>query len=359
MCVELGGGIYAHSLAIVTDAAHLLSDVSGFAVSLFAAYYAAKKSHVHFSYGYHRIEVLGALASILSVWLVTGILLWEAVQRVINPEPVNGKVMFILAVIGVFVNIMLMVVLGGHGHSHGDAHDHDHEHSEESSSLLAPVEEGRRRAGDAVSNHRKHEGHNHAHGDRGDDPDELIHVNVSQRHGDREEKNINVQSAFIHVLGDLVQSVGVAVAGALIWWHQDDPRWALADPICTFLFAALVLWTTFSILRNVGDVLMERAPRGTKVDVLVDNIMQIDDVCDVHDLHVWSLTPGIPLLCAHVVVDSARHASRVLHDVTRYCRAQGIEHTTVQLEVGEACCPCGTSRGNSMQSSTGSLASTT
>lgn len=91
MLVEVAGGIYAHSLAIVTDAAHLLSDVSGFAVSAFAAFYAAKRSHQHFSYGYHRIEVLGALASILSVWLVTGILLWEAVQRIINPEPVNGK----------------------------------------------------------------------------------------------------------------------------------------------------------------------------------------------------------------------------------------------------------------------------
>ena len=91
MIVEVAGGIYAHSLAIVTDAAHLLSDVSGFAVSAFAAFYAAKRSHQHFSYGYHRIEVLGALASILSVWLVTGILLWEAVQRILKPEPVNGK----------------------------------------------------------------------------------------------------------------------------------------------------------------------------------------------------------------------------------------------------------------------------
>lgn len=95
MFVEVTGGIYAGSLAIITDAAHLLSDISGFAVSIAAAYYAAQKtseSH-HFSYGFHRVEVLGALASILSVWLVTGILVFEAVQRIFNPEPVDGKSM--------------------------------------------------------------------------------------------------------------------------------------------------------------------------------------------------------------------------------------------------------------------------
>jgi zinc transporter 2 len=91
MVVEVVGGVVAHSLAIITDAAHLLSDVSGFAISLAAAYAASTASLSHFSYGYHRLEVLGALASVASVWLVTGILLWEAVQRVQRPEPVDGK----------------------------------------------------------------------------------------------------------------------------------------------------------------------------------------------------------------------------------------------------------------------------
>jgi len=91
MFIEVAGGIYAGSLAIITDAAHLLSDVSGFGVSMFAAYYAAKKSSEHHSFGYHRVEVLGALASMISVWLVTGILVWEAGARIIKPEPVDGK----------------------------------------------------------------------------------------------------------------------------------------------------------------------------------------------------------------------------------------------------------------------------
>ena len=91
MIVEVVGGVYAHSLAIITDAAHLLSDVSGFAVAAFAAFWAARRSKEHFSYGYHRVEVLGALASVMTVWLVTGILLVEAIQRIITPEEVDGK----------------------------------------------------------------------------------------------------------------------------------------------------------------------------------------------------------------------------------------------------------------------------
>lgn len=79
------------SLAILTDAAHLLADVSSFAVSLLAGYVASKASDTNFSYGYHRVEVLGALASVMTVWLVTGMLVWEAVDRIRNPQPVDGR----------------------------------------------------------------------------------------------------------------------------------------------------------------------------------------------------------------------------------------------------------------------------
>ena len=92
MVVEVVGGLYAHSLAILTDAAHLLSDVSGFAVSIAAAYFASVASASHYSFGHHRMEVLGALASVASVWLVTGVLLWEAVLRVQHPQTtVDGR----------------------------------------------------------------------------------------------------------------------------------------------------------------------------------------------------------------------------------------------------------------------------
>lgn len=92
----------------------------------------------------------------------------------------------------------------------------------------------------AVRPSSSHGGHGHGHG--------------------ADAGSINLRSAVLHVIGDLVQSVGVAIAGALIWAHQDDPRWYLADPICTFVFSVVVLLTTRAVLRDIIHVLMERTP---------------------------------------------------------------------------------------------------
>ncbi|KAL0049908.1 hypothetical protein WJX82_000364 [Trebouxia sp. C0006] len=188
MLVEVVGGYFANSLAIMTDAAHLLSDVGGFAVAIFAAQYASKRSQQSHTFGYHRVEVLAALAS----------------------------------------------------------------------------------------------------------------------------------------------SIGVAAAGALIWWKQDDLRWQLADPICTFIFAILVLFTTKSILREISDILMERVPRQIDIDKLEQGMLAIDGVAEVHDLHIWLIKPGMPILAAHITSTETSDANAVLGSVTHYCRSFGIDHSTIQ-----------------------------
>ncbi|KAK9861403.1 hypothetical protein WJX84_006624 [Apatococcus fuscideae] len=198
MIVEVVGGYLANSLAIMTDAAHLLSDVSGFAVALFAGVFATRKSGDTHTFGYHRIEVLGALASVLSSWLVTGILVYEAIQRIIEPVAVNGKGMFALAVGGLLVNLINFFILGAHGHaghSHGGHSHGEHAHSH------------------GENGHSHGHEHGHAHGNS----------HGSHDHGhshDDESESINLRGAVLHIIGDLVQSIGVAIAGALIWWKQ-------------------------------------------------------------------------------------------------------------------------------------------
>ncbi|CAL8470548.1 g10090 [Coccomyxa elongata] len=334
MIVEVIGGYIANSLAIMTDAAHLLSDVSGFAVALFAGIYAAKKGGSSHSFGYHRIEVLGALASVLATWLVTGVLVFEAVGRIINPSPVDGKVMFILALVGVVINLCIMAILGGHGHghSHGDGgHDHGHGHSH----------------GHAHAHGHSH-GEKHSHADHGHDHDHAgdvhSHAEEGHAHGGHgeeggEEENINLRGAIVHVIGDLVQSLGVALAGALIWWKQDDPRFAVADPICTFVFALLVLLTTRSLLRDISDTLMERVPRGLDANAMQAKLEEIPGVEAVSDLHIWGLKPGMPLLACHLDIASESAACDVLSRATQLCRSVGINHSTIQLSHrGLPCC---------------------
>lgn len=137
------------------------------------------------------MEVLAALASVLCSWAVTGILVAEAVHRIINPTPVNGKLMFFLSLTGIAVNILNLLILGGHHHHGVGGHDHSHDHSS----------------------------HDHGHS-YGHSHDGHSHGGHSHGHDNDNDANINLRGAVIHVLGDFVQSIGVAVAGALIWWKQ-------------------------------------------------------------------------------------------------------------------------------------------
>ncbi len=139
------------------------------------------------------MEVLAALASVLCSWAVTGILVAEAVHRIMNPTPVDGKLMFFLALAGIAINILNLLILGGHHHHGVGGHAHDHGHSHD----------------DAAHSHGSG-GHNHGSGG---------HSHEHGAHG-HDDGNINLRGAVIHVLGDFVQSIGVAAAGALIWWKQ-------------------------------------------------------------------------------------------------------------------------------------------
>lgn len=139
MTAEIAGGYLAHSLAIMTDAAHMLSDVAGFMISYVAIYLGGKPASFSMSFGYARAEILGALASIALIW---GLIIWlfiEAINRCINEEEVDGEIMLITAAVGLacnFINIFTLHSCGGshHGHSHGE-HSHEDEAAPEEGEL--------------------------------------------------------------------------------------------------------------------------------------------------------------------------------------------------------------------------------
>ena len=159
MIAEVVGGVLSNSLAIATDAAHLLTDFASFMISLFAIWVAGRPSSERMSFGWHRAEVLGAIVSVLLIWVVTGVLVYMAVLRVVNMEfEIDAKVMLITSGLGVLVNIIMGASLHQHGHAHG--------------------------GGGGEAEH----GHGHSHGGG--------------------EENINVKAAFIHVVGDFLQSLG-------------------------------------------------------------------------------------------------------------------------------------------------------
>ena len=139
--------------------------------------------------------------------------------------------------------------------------------------------------------------------------------------------------AFIHVIGDFVQTIGVLIAGIIIWV---EPSLVIADPICTFIFSIIVLVTTIGILRDTLHVLMEGVPLDVEIVSVVNDLRAIPGVADVHDLHIWSITMGRAALTVHLRLESGADAAvgtRVLHEAERViCGKYKIHHTTIQIE---------------------------
>lgn len=284
MLVEIIGGLMANSLAVLTDAAHMLSDVGGFIVSLVALQLSRMEATKEYTFGYKQAEVLGALLSVALVWALTAVLLSEALPRFFRPEPVDGKLMFVVATIGLVVNLVLMQVLG-HGHSHDGGHGHSHD-----------------------------------------------------------DDSVAVQAALAHVIGDIVQSLGVCVAALCIWLEPFDigstptaagqvSNWIYADPMCTCLFGVIVLFTTRSTMVRTVETLMGKAPTSIDQDKMSDELVRIENVESIHDLHVWKFGSSQVCCTAHLVVDSPEHQGRALREAIAIVKRKGIGHSTFQMEV--------------------------
>jgi solute carrier family 30 (zinc transporter), member 2 len=295
---------------------------------------------------------------VLVIWVLTGVLVYAAIERFAeclapNPvERVNGKLMFIVACIGLVVNLILMQILGhghshggsghghshggsGHGHSHGGAsvakenhghsNGHGHSHGEAASAtkkkkkVKAANGHGHSHGG---SDHESDHGHGHGHGD--------VELGNGSKKSDKTKshqlENLNIQAAYIHALGDFLQSIGVCIAGALIWYN---PSWQIADPIATFLFSVLVLGTTIGIVKSSVHVLMEGTPEGIDATEIEQGLRACPSIVTTHDLHIWSLSAGLPSLSVHVISDDTEVA---LHEAQEYLLSQGITHTTIQVE---------------------------
>ncbi|XP_072594518.1 probable proton-coupled zinc antiporter SLC30A4 isoform X1 [Vulpes vulpes] len=306
MVGELVGGYIANSLAIMTDALHMLTDLSAIILTLLALWLSSKSPTKRFTFGFHRLdfclfinerqrererqrhrqrdtqapcrepdlgldprtlgsqpepkedaqplshsEVLSAMISVLLVYILMGFLLYEAVQRTIHMKyEINGDIMLITAAVGVAVNVIMGFLLNQSGH-------HAHSHSLPSNSPT--IGSGCR--------------HNHG------------------------QDSLAVRAAFVHALGDLVQSVGVLIAAYII---RFKPEYKIADPICTYVFSLLVAFTTFRIIWDTIVIILEGVPSHLNVDYIKEALMKIEDVYSVEDLNIWSLTSGKPTAIVHI-----------------------------------------------------------
>lgn len=369
MTIEIIGGYLANSIAIMSDAAHLLSDFLGFIISIVSIYISRQGATHHMSFGYHRAEVIGALVSVNLIWGLTIWLLYAATVRIFHHNEVDGLIMLITAVIGFIFNIVMGVILAYEGidhnlHHHHDGEGHDHEgHTHGPTISRTKTMVDMRRSTDnsepllkhaaSISHkphdhehenkhdhkhdhdhdhkdhdHKDHDGH--AHSDK--NSDNIIPVSHDNHdhdhdHGNKHE-NINLRAALIHVLGDAVQNLGVVIAGFIIYFF---PHLSVADPICTYVFSIIVAFTTIRILRDCLAVLMEGSPLEFDMANLEKDLIKIKGVVEIHDLHVWSLSIGKLSLSCHL---TSTHPQISLKKAMKLIKEKyKITHSTIQVEL--------------------------
>ncbi|KAJ8963095.1 hypothetical protein NQ318_018559 [Aromia moschata] len=270
MIAEILGGYFAGSLAIMTDAAHLFSDLVGFMISILAIWVGRKPPTKRMTFGYHRAEVIGALLSVLTIWILGGVFCVLAINRIYNDDyEINADTMIIVATLGLIVNVILGIVL------HGSC--------------------------------------NHSHG---------------QNHGHSANENINVRAAAVHVLGDLLQSFGVLIAAIVIKFF---PEAKIADPICTLMFSIIVVVTTLKVGRDSLWYLIEGSPINSVK--LITELGRLNSVKHVHNTHIWSLAPGKDAVAVHLAVDRYCDRDLLLKKATSIIESQiNFISCTVQIE---------------------------
>ena len=258
--VELAAGIWADSLALLADAGHMVTDAAAIGLALAAIWVAGRPASIERTFGYQRTEILAALLNAMALWLIAGVIFFEASRRFVNtPEP-QGSLMLAVGGAGLAVNLAAAWVL-------------------------------RRSAGESL----------------------------------------NVEGAFLHVVGDLLGSVGVVVAGLLVMLFG----WAIVDPIFGVLIGILIISSSGRLLWKVLHVLMEGTPSHLDLHLLCHRMEQLEGVTGVHDIHAWSITTGYDALSAHVTADSEAlgQPDLVLSHLRRVAAQEfGIAHVTIQLE---------------------------
>ncbi|KFO65867.1 Zinc transporter 8, partial [Corvus brachyrhynchos] len=288
MIAEITGeyvcGQIAGSLAVVTDAAHILVDLTSFMISLFSLWLTSKPPTKQLTFGWHRAEILGALMSMIIVWMVTGVLIYLACMRLLHLDyDIDATVMLITSACAVLANILLSLILHqtGHRHSHG---------AQARECVSVPLEKP------ALS-------------------------------------NASLRAAFVHAIGDLFQSISVLISALIIFFK---PQYRIADPICTFVFSIFVLATTVPILRDILTVLMEGTSKGFAYDAIKARILAVEKVESVHNLHLWSLTMNQTALSAHIATADTTDSQKILRDITQVLFEHHSFHSiTIQIESGQ------------------------
>ncbi len=256
--IELAGGIYSNSLALIADAAHMLTDLGALSLSLFALQISTRPATHEKTYGYLRAEILAALANGIFLVLVGLYIFYEAYQRFLEPPEIKSVPMLLVATTGLLANLVTAYIL------------------------------------------------------------------FRSRN-----ESLNLRGAFLHVVMDTLGSAGAILAGFLIWLKQ----WYLADAVVSVIVGTLVLYSSWKLVSESVDILLEATPRHLNISDILKDLGSVEGVASIHDLHIWSISTRMAAMSCHVVLKAEEDPGLVLSELSRLMREKyEVSHTTIQIE---------------------------
>ncbi len=258
--LEFFGGLLTNSLALLSDAGHMLSDIGSLALSLVAMWFAARPPSPRKTYGFYRFEILAALLNGLLLFVIAGFISYEAYKRFFEPPTVSSGTMMLIATIGLLANMTSAFIL--------------------------------------------------------------------TKKSDTKE-NVNVRSAYLHIISDALGAVGAIVAGIVMYFFG----WYVADPIISVVVSLLILKSAWGVVSSSFHILMEGTPITIDMEKVKQTLQSIEGVKDVHDLHVWTITSGLDSLSCHLLIDDTKDSQDILkQSIQRIEEEFHILHTTIQVE---------------------------
>lgn len=257
---EFIGGVLSNSLALLSDAGHMFTDTLALAITLFALKLSQKPATPTKTYGYLRMEILASMTNGATLIFISLYIFYEAYHRFLNPPVVNTSLMLVIAIIGLFANLLGIYLM---------------------------------------------------------------------REASRE--NLNIRSAFLHIAGDALSSIGVIFAGGVILYTG----WLIIDPAVSVLIGILILISALRLVSESTNILLEGVPKHIDINLLVEEVKRSPGVRDFHDVHIWTITSGVYALSGHVLIEDQMisRSTEILNAITELLRGKfRIAHTTLQLE---------------------------
>ena len=262
MIVEVVGGILSHSIALVSDAGHMFTHAFAITISLIAIMIAARPPCHHRTFGLYRAEILAAFINGLFLLAVAGLIIYEAVERIISPEDVLALDMLVIALIGLFVNTVSIAILHG---SH--------------------------------------------------------------------KRNLNIKGVFYHMIADAASSVGIVVAAIIIYYTN----WNIIDPLVSIAISAIIVFWAIGILKESAKILLEMAPTGLDVEVIIKDLKQrFPQIKQLDHAHLWTITADMLVFSAHMLLHDEKQTAAaqnlLIAEINEYLHEQyHIIESTIQI----------------------------